>query len=352
MNFKKTREISIGPLRVGGNNPIRVQSMTNTKTHVQTLEQVLKLQQSGCEIIRLSVPNKEQLASFIEVKKQAIVPLVADIHYDHELALECLKNGADCVRINPGNIGGADNTAKVINAAKEYKKAIRIGINSGSLEKEILQKYGSPTSEALVESALKWINFAEKECDFKNFKVSIKTSNVEELIKANELLSKKTDAPLHIGVTEAGTLISGLIKSTLGLSELLKKGIGNTIRISLSSDPINEVVAGWELLKKLGLRKGVEIISCPTCARTGINVIQLAERVEREFCFVNSPIKVAVMGCIVNGPGEAKEADIGIAGGVDCAALFVKGKVIRKVSEDEAFKELSKFINEHKVLEE
>jgi (E)-4-hydroxy-3-methylbut-2-enyl-diphosphate synthase len=351
MSKKNKREITVGYVKIGADNPVRVQSMTNTKEYKETLSQVNELADAGCELVRISVPEKDALESFLQIKNQVKVPLIADIHFDHELACECLNRGVECVRINPGNIGGKENTAKVINAAKVAGSALRIGVNAGSLEKDLLEKFGGPTPQALVESAIRWIDFTES-LGFLNFKVSIKTSKVEDLIIANRELNERTSAPIHIGVTEAGTLIGGVIRSTLGLSELLKDGIGDTIRISLSADPVNEAIAGWELLKQLGLRTGVDIISCPTCARTGIDVIGLAYRIQKEFGWVNAPVKVAVMGCIVNGPGEAREADIGIAGGKDCAALFIDGKIVKKVSQEEALNEISRFINSRIIKEE
>ena len=340
------RTIKIGGLSIGGGSPIRVQSMTNTNTSDihKTLEQVNSLVKAGCEIVRLSVKDEQALNGFIEIQKKTTVPLVADIHFDHMLAIKCIEQGCAGVRINPGNIGGVDAVTKVLNAAKVNKDVcIRIGVNSGSLEKELLKKYGHPTAEALAESALNWIDFFEKQ-GFNNFKVSIKSSDIKTLVDSNRIIAVKTGTPLHIGLTEAGTLISGLVRSTMALSELLKQGIGDTIRISLSSDPVDEVIAAYSLLKALELRKGLEVISCPTCARTEFDVIGIADKLEREFGSSPVPIKVAVMGCVVNGPGEAKEADFGVAGGKDSAVLFVNGEIVKKILPSEAYAELSTYI--------
>ncbi|MFH1222841.1 MAG: flavodoxin-dependent (E)-4-hydroxy-3-methylbut-2-enyl-diphosphate synthase [Pseudomonadota bacterium] len=340
-----TRVVKVGGVMVGGGRPVRVQSMTNTDTSrfLETFTQVEELIGAGCDIVRLGVSDLRSLESFLKIQSKVDVPLVADIHFDGKLALKCIERGCAGVRINPGNIGGKELVEKIVLAAKKNGTAIRIGVNSGSLEKELLKKYKRPTPQALAESALNWAQFFEK-LKFYNFKVSIKSSDIEDMVKANILFSKKSKAPLHIGLTEAGTLISGLIRSTLAVGELLKKGIGNTIRISLSSNPVNEVAAGIELLKSLGLRKGLKVISCPTCARTGIDVISMAEQVEREFSQVKTPLSVAVMGCVVNGPGEAKEADIGVAGGKNSAVIFVNGEIVKKVSAAEAYNELCFYI--------
>jgi len=342
-----TRTIRIGNLILGGSNPIAIQSMTNTDSTklMETFTQVEQLVRAGCEIVRISVPNESALKVFLEIKSNTEVPLIADIHFDAGLALKCIEKGCAGVRINPGNIGGKEPVTKMIDAAKKSGSCIRVGVNSGSLEKELLSKYGRPTAEALAESALNWDEFFKKH-DFNNFKISIKSSDIAIMVDANKIVASKTDTPLHIGLTEAGTIISGIVRSTLGMSSLLKDGIGDTIRISLSSDPVNEVIAAKELLKALKLREGLEIISCPTCSRTEVDVIGIADKLEREFSWVNVPIKVAVMGCVVNGPGEAKEADIGIAGGKDCAAVFVNGQIIKKVSVDDAYTEISDYIKE------
>ena len=347
MNKKITRKIKLGKLSIGGGNPIYIQSMTNTDTRSvpDTLKQVEDLAKVGCEIVRISVPDMDSVNSFIEIKDRVSVPLVSDIHFDPKLALECIDRGCDAVRINPGNIGNKDMVIKIIESAKQKGCCIRIGVNSGSLEKELLKKYGSSNAEALAESAINWVEFFEK-FGYYNFKVSVKSSNTKELVMANKIVSSKTDSPLHIGLTEAGTIISGLVKSSISLSKLLEEGIGDTIRISLSSDPVNEVLAAKALLKNLGLRKGLEIISCPTCARTEIDVISIAQKLEREFSWIDSDVKIAIMGCVVNGPGEAKEADAGIAGGKGEAVFFVNGQIIKKLSFEEAYSELSKYIVE------
>lgn len=344
-----TRVIKIKDLELGGTNPIRVQSMTNTNTldFTSSMKQVKELVNAGCEIVRMSVPSSEALKTFIKIQKKVKVPIVADIHFDYKLAIECINAGVDGIRINPGNIGGLERVKEIIKTAKKHPKVcIRIGVNSGSLEKDILKKYKHPSAEALSESALNWASFFEDH-DFLNFKLSIKSSNIEELIKANTIVAKKTKAPIHIGLTEAGTLVSGLVRSSMALSELLKKGIGSTIRISLSSDPVDEVIAGHTLLRALGLRKGLEVISCPTCARTEFDVIGIARNIERDFGSVEKTLKVAVMGCVVNGPGEAKEADLGIAGGKDSAVFFVKGKIVKKIKPKDAYKELSSYIKKY-----
>ncbi|MCX6112388.1 MAG: flavodoxin-dependent (E)-4-hydroxy-3-methylbut-2-enyl-diphosphate synthase [Proteobacteria bacterium] len=347
MSRLNTRIINMGKVSLGRGNPIAIQSMTNTDSTklLETFTQVEQLVRAGCEIIRISVPNEKALKVFLEIKPNVEVPLIADIHFDAGLALKCVEKGCAGVRINPGNIGGKESIVKIIDAAKKNKVCIRIGVNSGSLEKDLLLKYSRPTAEALAESALNWDEFFKKQ-DFYNFKISIKSSDIATMVNANRLVSSKTDTPLHIGLTEAGTLVSGVVRSAIGVGDLLKEGIGDTIRISLSSDPVNEVIAAKELLKALKLREGLEIISCPTCSRTEVDVINIADKLEREFSWVNIPIKVAVMGCIVNGPGEAKEADIGIAGGKDCAAVFINGEIIKKVSVDDAYTEISDYIKE------
>ncbi|MBN1115530.1 MAG: flavodoxin-dependent (E)-4-hydroxy-3-methylbut-2-enyl-diphosphate synthase [Oligoflexia bacterium] len=344
----KTRVIKVGNLSIGGGNPVRVQSMTNTITSdfSSTISQVEKLRAAGCEIVRISVPDEEGLGSFAKIRDRLPeLPLIADIHFSADLACKSIEKGADCVRINPGNLGGIEKFSRVIDAVKQHSKALRIGVNAGSLEKDLLKKYKHPTAVALCESAINWVNFAHKH-DFSNFKVSIKSSDPVLNAEANLMFASKCDMPLHIGVTEAGPLIPGLIRSTLGLSELLKKGIGDTIRISLSADPVTEVVAGWELLKSLGLRSGVEIISCPTCSRTCIDVVGIAEKLQYEFGYCEKHLKVAVMGCVVNGPGEAKEADIGIAGGKDSAVIFRKGNIVEKVSARDAYSKITEYIKE------
>lgn len=341
--IRKSKIIKLANLNIGKNNPIYVQSMTNVSRFGDLLKQVKDLQDNGCEIIRISVPDIEQLNNFFKIKAQIKTPLIADIHFDYKLACECIKKGADGIRINPGNIGSIENYYKIIDLAKIHKTCIRIGVNSGSLEKEILNKYGKANELALVESALKWIDLTNK-ANFSNFKVSIKSSNMDTFVKANKLLNEKTDVPIHIGLTEAGTLISGLIKSTLAISELLKSGIGDTIRISLSSNPIDEVISGIELLKALNYRKGIEIISCPTCSRTNFDIIGTAAMLQKKYITVAKNAKIAVMGCVVNGPGEAKEADIGIAGAGAEIVLFKKGIVCAKIDLNQALIEIDNYI--------
>ncbi|WP_029689065.1 flavodoxin-dependent (E)-4-hydroxy-3-methylbut-2-enyl-diphosphate synthase [Thermoanaerobacter sp. A7A] len=349
---KITREVKIGNKKIGGNNPILVQSMTNTDTHdiEKTIEQIKRLEAEGCDIIRVAVPDMEAAEAIKEIKKNINIPLVADIHFDYRLAIKSIENGADKIRINPGNIGREENIKKVVEIAKEKGIPIRIGVNSGSLEKEILHKYKGVTAEAVVESALKNVLILEK-LGFYDIVISLKTTNVPLTIEAYKLASSKVDYPLHVGITEAGTIEAGTIKSAIGIGTLLYLGIGDTIRVSLTGDPVHEVRVGKQILRSLGLLKeGVEVISCPTCGRTKINLIKLAEEVEKRTKNIKKPLKVAVMGCVVNGPGEAKEADIGIAGGDGEGIVFKKGKVYKKVKEEELVEELMKEIE--KLLEE
>jgi len=349
---KITREVKIGNKKIGGNNPILVQSMTNTDTHdiEKTIEQIKRLEAEGCDIIRVAVPDMEAAEAIKEIKKNINIPLVADIHFDYRLAIKSIENGADKIRINPGNIGREENIKKVVEIAKEKGIPIRIGVNSGSLEKEILHKYKGVTAEAVVESALKNVLILEK-LGFYDIVISLKTTNVPLTIEAYKLASSKVDYPLHVGITEAGTIEAGTIKSAIGIGTLLYLGIGDTIRVSLTGDPVHEVRVGRQILRSLGLLKeGVEIISCPTCGRTKIDLIRLAEEVEKRTRNIKKPLKVAVMGCVVNGPGEAKEADIGIAGGDGEGVIFKKGKVYKKVKEEELVEELMKEIE--KLLEE
>ena len=344
MSNKDTRVVSIGRVKIGGGNPVAIQSMTNTPTEdaKATIKQILDLEAAGCEIIRCTVPTMEAAKAISEIKKNIHIPLVADIHFDYRLAIAAMENGVDKVRINPGNIGSIDKVRAVVEKAKEYKVPIRIGVNSGSLDQETLKKYGRVTAEALVESAFKEISVLES-LDFHDIVISIKSSDVMTCIKAYELFSKQSDYPLHIGVTESGTVFSGSIKSSVGLGILLHENIGDTLRVSLTDDPVLEIRAAKLLLKALGLRKGgVEVVSCPTCGRTKIDLIPLAKKVEDMVAGYDLDIKVAVMGCVVNGPGEGREADLGICGGDGVGVLFKKGQILRKVPEDQIFAELKK----------
>ncbi|ADL33701.1 1-hydroxy-2-methyl-2-(E)-butenyl 4-diphosphate synthase IspG [Butyrivibrio proteoclasticus B316] len=332
-----TKVIHIGDRVIGGGNPILIQSMTNTRTEdvKATVEQIKRLEEAGCEIIRCTVPNAEAAAAVKEIKKQISIPLVADIHFDYKMAIAAMENGADKIRINPGNIGSRDRIAAVVACAKERNIPIRVGVNSGSLEKNLVEKYGGVTAEGLVESALDKIGIIE-DLGYDNMVVSIKSSNVMLCAKAHELLAAKCQYPLHVGITEAGTLYGGNIKSSVGLGIILSQGIGDTIRVSLSGDPVEEIKTAKLILKTLGLRKGgIEVVSCPTCGRTKIDLIGLANQVETLVQKYPLDIKVAVMGCAVNGPGEAKEADIGIAGGDGEGLLIKKGEIIKKVPESE-----------------
>lgn len=333
----ETKKIRIGDRTIGGGSPVAIQSMTNTRTEdvEATVAQIQKLEQAGCEIIRCAVPTMEAAEAFAKIKKQIHIPLVADIHFDYRLAIAAIENGADKIRINPGNIGSTDRIRAVVNAAKERNIPIRIGVNSGSLEKELVEKYGGVTAEGLVESALDKVKIIE-DMGYDNLVISIKSSDVLMCARAHELIAQKTDYPLHVGITEAGTLYSGNIKSAVGLGIILYQGIGDTIRVSLTGAPLEEIKSAKRILKTLGLRKGgVEVVSCPTCGRTRIDLIGLANRVESMVQDIPLDIKVAVMGCVVNGPGEAKEADIGIAGGDGVGLLIKKGEVVKKVPEDQ-----------------
>ncbi len=340
----KTNTVKIGNVTIGGDNPIAIQSMCNTKTEdiIATINQIKLLENAGCEIIRCAVPTMEAALAFKDIKKEINIPLVADIHFDYRLAIAAMENGADKVRINPGNIGSIDRVREVVKCATERQIPLRVGVNSGSLEKEFLQKYGSVTAEGLVESALRQASIIE-DMGYDNLVISIKSSDVLMCVAAHELIKDKTHHPLHVGITEAGTLKNGLIKSSAGLAMILGQGIGDTIRVSLTADPSEEVFAAKEILKTLGLRKGgIEVVSCPTCGRTRINLIGLAEQVTEAVKDYNLDIKVAVMGCAVNGPGEAREADIGIAGGNGEGIIIKKGEIIRKCSEDQLLSELLK----------
>ena len=337
MERKITKQVKVGDVLIGGGAPISVQSMLNKPAEdiEGSVKQALELQKAGCNIIRAAVPNKEAVKLIEALKKNLSVPVVADIHFDYRLALECAAAGVDKIRINPGNIGSDDRVKAVADACRQRNIPIRIGVNSGSVEKEILAKYGSPVPEALVESALYHASLLEK-FDFDDIVISIKSSNVENTVKAYSLASEKCDYPLHVGVTEAGTSRMGIVKSSIGIGSLLLKGIGDTIRVSLTDSPVKEVAAGYDILKAVGLKKdAVQIVSCPTCGRTKIDLISLANEVESALASCTKPIKVAVMGCVVNGPGEAREADIGIAGGDGCAVLFKKGEILKKVPESE-----------------
>ena len=337
MKREQTREVLIGDRKIGGGNPILIQSMTNTRTEdVQaTVEQIHKLEKAGCEIIRCTVPTLEAARAIGEIKKQISIPLVADIHFDYKMAIAAMENGADKIRINPGNIGGEEKVAAVVAVAKERNIPIRVGVNSGSLEKELVNKYHGVTAEGIVESALDKVHMIER-LGYENLVISIKSSDVMMCVKAHELLSKETDYPLHVGITESGTIISGNIKSAIGLGLILNQGIGDTIRVSLTGDPVEEIKSAKLILRTLGLRKGgIEVVSCPTCGRTRIDLIGLANQVETMAAEFPLDIKVAVMGCAVNGPGEAKEADIGIAGGVGEGLIIKHGEIYKKVPEAE-----------------
>ncbi len=342
---RKSKEISIGNVKIGNNNPISVQSMCNTDTRniEQTSKQIKELADAGCELVRLAVLNKDAAEAIKELVKISPVPLIADIHFDYRLAIQCINNGISALRLNPGNIGKRENVEKVVKLAKQQNIPIRIGVNAGSLEKD-LQDKDIPLSEKMYESAMKHIQILE-DLDFDLIKVSLKSSDVMTTIEAYRLMAEKTDYPLHLGVTEAGTLKGGLIKSSVGLGTLLAEGIGDTIRVSLTEDPIEEVYAGFEILKSLKLRqKGVNFVSCPTCGRTQIDLISLAKKVEERFKNLDKNITIATMGCAVNGPGEAKHADFGIAGGINEGYVFKKGEIIAKVPENQLLDKLEEVI--------
>lgn len=344
MTREQTRVIRIGNRAIGGGNPILIQSMTNTRTEdvEATVAQIHALEKAGCEIIRCTVPTPEAAKAVKAIKERISIPLVADIHFDYKMAIVAMENGADKIRINPGNIGGKDKVAAVVSVARERNIPIRVGVNSGSLEKELVEKYHGVTAEGLVESALDKVHMIE-ELGYENLVISIKSSDVMMCVRAHELLAEKTDYPLHVGITEAGTIISGNIKSSIGLALILNQGIGDTIRVSLTGDPVEEIKSAKLILRTLGLRKGgIEVVSCPTCGRTKIDLIGLANQVETLAAQFPLDIKVAVMGCAVNGPGEAKEADIGIAGGVGEGLLIKKGEIIKKVPEGELLSVLQK----------
>lgn len=332
-----TKVIHIGNRVIGGGNPILIQSMTNTRTEdvKKTVEQILALQNAGCEIVRCTIPTLEAAKAIAEIKKEVSIPIVGDIHFDYKMAIAAMENGVDKIRINPGNIGGIENVKAVVDVAREKNIPIRVGVNSGSLEKNLVEKYNGVTAEGIVESALDKVKMIE-DLGYDNLVISIKSSDVLMCVKAHELLVNHTNYPLHVGITESGTLTSGNIKSALGLGLILNQGIGDTIRVSLTGDPVEEIKSAKLILRTLGLRKGgIEVVSCPTCGRTKIDLIGLANEVEKMVANYDLDIKVAVMGCVVNGPGEAKEADIGIAGGIGEGLLIKKGEIIKKVPEQE-----------------
>ncbi|MCG6879717.1 MAG: flavodoxin-dependent (E)-4-hydroxy-3-methylbut-2-enyl-diphosphate synthase [Deltaproteobacteria bacterium] len=334
---RSTKMVHVGDVPIGGGAPIAVQSMTNTDTRKvsETVAQIERLAEAGCDIVRLAIPDEAAVAAFGEIRKKVSVPLIADIHFDYRLALGVLRGGADGLRINPGNIGGSEAVKKVVTAAREVNAPIRIGVNAGSLHRDVIKKFGGPTPEAMVESAMEHVKILE-DLDFPQIKISLKSSDVKNTIAAYELLSERVDYPLHLGVTEAGTLISGTVKSTMGIGFLLAEGIGDTFRVSLTRDPEEEIRVAYEILRCLGLRsRGPEIISCPTCGRCEIDLFSLVDEVERAVSGIKASPKVAIMGCVVNGPGEAREADVGIAGGRGQGILFRKGEVVRKVPENQ-----------------
>lgn len=354
MERRMTRQIRVGPVLIGGDAPIAVQSMTNTKTQDAraTLIQIRQLADAGCDIIRCAVPDMEAAIALKDIVAGSPIPVIADIHFDYRLALQAIESGVQGLRLNPGNIGSSEKVKAVVEAAKPKNIPIRIGVNAGSLPKDLLEKYGHPSAEALVEAAWRHIHILE-EMDYRNIKISLKCHDVPLTLGAYRLLASQCDYPLHVGITEAGTITSGIIKSAVGIGALLAEGIGDTIRVSLTGNPVNEVKAGFEILKALGLRTyGPTLISCPTCGRTSIDLEKLASVVEARLADIKEPISVAVMGCIVNGPGEAREADVGIAGGKGEGLVFRKGKVIKKVPEDclvnELFTEIDKILDERK----
>ena len=343
---KQKRIVNIGGVKIGGDNPVAIQSMCNTDTRdvKATVNQIHELENAGCEIIRVAVPDMVAAKAVADIKKQIHIPLVVDIHFDYRLALECMKNGADKVRINPGNIGDRDRVKQVVEMAKEREIPIRIGVNGGSLERELLQKYGGVTADALVESAMGHVAILD-ELNFNNVVVSIKISDVPKMLCAYRNFNEISDIPLHIGVTESGTLKGGTVKSAVGIGALLAEGIGDTMRVSLTANPVEEIYAAYDIQKVLGMRKtGAEIVSCPTCGRTQLDLISIANEVEKRAANIDKPIKIAVMGCAVNGPGEAREADIGIAGGKGEGLIFKKGEIIKKVPQDSLVDELMKEI--------
>jgi len=349
INRKKTRVIRIGNILIGGDNPIRIQSMTKTDTEdvEGTLNQIRKLKDFGCEIVRIAIPDEKAVEAFIEIKKKSPLPIVADIHFNYRLALKAIEYGADGIRINPGNIGSKERVREIVRLAKERGIPIRIGVNSGSLEKELLKKYGSATTSALVESVMNSVKLLE-DFDFYDIKISVKASDIERTVEAYRRISELTDYPLHIGITEAGTLFSGTIKSSVGIGILLYEGIGDTIRVSLSAPPEEEVRVGWEILKALGLRKkGIEIISCPTCGRLEVDLLPIVSEIERRTLSIEKNIKIAIMGCVVNGPGEAGESDLALVCGKGVGLIYKKGKLLRKVKEEEMVEEFLREIQSY-----
>jgi (E)-4-hydroxy-3-methylbut-2-enyl-diphosphate synthase len=345
---KKTREISIGPIKIGGDTPISVQSMTKTDTRDirRTIRQIRRLEEAGCEIVRVAVVDEEAARAIAEIKKRIKIPLIADIHFHYRLALKAMESGADGIRLNPGNIGGRDRLKTIVISAKDRSIPIRIGVNAGSLEKDLLKRFGGATAEAMVSSALRTIEWME-DLGFQQIKVSLKASDVLRTVEAYRLFSKTTDYPLHLGITEAGRGSDAIVKSSLGIGILLSEGVGDTLRVSLTGDPVQEVRVGYDILRSLKIReRGVEIISCPTCGRCEINLTPLVEKVEKATQRIDTPLTIAIMGCVVNGPGEAKEADVGIAGGKGMGLLFRKGRVVKKVREKDFARVLLKEVDE------
>ena len=349
INRKRTRQIYVGNIPLGGGAPIAVQSMTNTFTADvdSTVSQIIRLQNAGCEIVRVAVPDEDSAEAIAAIKQQIAIPVIADIHFSYRLAIAAARSGADALRINPGNIGGKAKIKAVVDCAGEHGISIRVGVNSGSIEKDLLKKYQAPTAEAMVESALRHLDMIGS-FGFDNIKVSLKASDVGRTIEAYRLFSSKSDFPVHVGVTEAGGLFPGLVKSAIGIGTLLTEGIGDTIRVSLTRDPVDEVRAAFEILKALDIRqRGPDIISCPTCGRCNIDLFHIVDEVERATINHIAPIKIAIMGCVVNGPGEAKEADIGIAGGDDRGVLFKKGEIVKTFSQDKLIEVLLAEISDH-----